>query len=151
MSEARPLVERTFASCRAQVEGVARAAAGAFLVSGSLLQALVDIIHYGRALRHGYALVLLQTMAEIFLDAMIAGTELRFWVWVNHRAGLFVLDPASDDETARAAICPVCRDSLEQPDVARFQCWHCFHRNCIRNWSRKSYKCPLCSRDMWSG
>ena len=42
--------------------------------------------------------------------------------------------------------CPICLEQIKHNDCALVtNCGHCYHRNCIGEWLKKSPKCPVCN------
>lgn len=56
--------------------------------------------------------------------------------------------PASECEAA-CETCPICLIEFEREDEVRTTpCKHCFHRECIDEWFRNEFSCPMC-RKKW--
>ncbi|KAK8630444.1 hypothetical protein V6N13_079236 [Hibiscus sabdariffa] len=65
-------------------------------------------------------------------------TAIREW---RIKAMLEMVEVEGGDEEA----CPICLEKLEVGfEAGRMPCSHGFHADCIKNWLRQNYNCPVC-------
>lgn len=83
-------------------------------------------------------------MIELVLYAIV----FVFWIWENNILDRAIFYNTSDNLGDR---CPICLEefTFENPDYGLTECQkkgrtHCFHKECILEFLKKSNSCPLC-------
>ena len=46
--------------------------------------------------------------------------------------------------------CAICLEEFQRNDIIKefYKCKHIFHKECLKNWLKRSNECPLCKHDL---
>ena len=46
--------------------------------------------------------------------------------------------------------CAICLEEFQRNDIIKefYKCKHIFHKECLKNWLKRSNECPLCKYDL---
>ena len=50
----------------------------------------------------------------------------------------------------RETECAICLEEFKRNDIIKefYKCKHIFHKDCLKNWLKRSNVCPLCKHDL---